>query len=287
VPATLRTPHQIVSGWLTEDEKDRARWAGISSLRGYQPTSIYGAPIAKRRLRILSALFRALEARGFVIEQDRVCRTEVWARFGHSVVKFALSERILQKRQKVPAAEGLGRDSGKQRWTQTREPTGELILKITSTMPPGVATQWKDQEGAMLESQLPFAVARFIVAAAFEDQRREAQAEADRRRWQEAADAQKREEHRQAELARERALRLHAGAWRRATDIRQYVEAVRCAANGPSALSSMEIDRWADWALAHADQLDPIVSGRALTLELLECDKGDLVPDQPRAQARW
>ena len=112
VPATLRTPHPIVSDWLTEDEKDRARWAGISSLRGYQPTSIYGAPIAKRRLRILSALFRTREARGFVIEQDRVCRTEVWARFGHSVVKFALSERILQKRQKVQPPRDLAATAG-------------------------------------------------------------------------------------------------------------------------------------------------------------------------------
>ena len=98
---------------------------------------------------------------------------------------------------------------------------------------------------------------------------------------------QKREEHRQAELPREKALRLHAGAWRRAAEITEYVEAVRRAADGPSALSFMEIDRWADWALAHADQLDPIASGRALTLELLERDKGDLAPDQPRAQARW
>lgn len=49
-----------------------------------------------------------------------------------------------------------------------------------------------------------------------------------------------------------------AGAWRDAANIRAYVDAARQSAYGNMAV----FDDWAQWALAEADRIDPMVSGR-------------------------
>lgn len=64
VPATLSSPHRIVAAWLEEDRRERERSRRDQWLaRHYEP--IDKTELAKRRLRILSTLFKALEARRY------------------------------------------------------------------------------------------------------------------------------------------------------------------------------------------------------------------------------
>jgi hypothetical protein len=50
--------------------------------------------------------------------------------------------------------------------------------------------------------------------------------------------------------------------WRKAADIRTYVEAVRVALRDAAEVEAF--NAWSAWALAEAARLDPIDSGRAL-----------------------
>jgi hypothetical protein len=109
VSETLRSPHRIVERWLKDAEDDAKRWraSGINLGGGTR----YGSPLEKRRLRILSALFRALEERGFVLEPDKYRLTEISARFGQDTVEFTLTERIRQQRRRLTEAEKTARRS--------------------------------------------------------------------------------------------------------------------------------------------------------------------------------
>lgn len=284
VPATLRNPHRIIDGWLEEEERDRARWRSFGSNFQSSYTSCYGTPLAKRRLRIFTALFAALEARGFVVDQDRTRKTEVWVCYEQDKITFDLSERVQQKRRKLTDAERKNKWNPNQEWTQTREETGELVLKITSAMPAKLPSSWRDEPESPLEQKLHFAVVGFIVAAAYERYQREIREEAQRKKWEAEKEAQRREEKQKAELARGATLRLHARSWRRATDIREYVAAVRKATEaGTISASQEDLTKWIDWALTHADALDPIVSGRALTLQRLEIENEDRPCESPNA----
>lgn len=66
---------------------------------------------------------------------------------------------------------------------------------------------------------------------------------------------------------KERVERLlnEASSLRQADEIRTYVEAVRAAnAAASDPLPPEKIEVWATWALAEADRIDPIRSGRFL-----------------------
>ena len=79
------------------------------------------------------------------------------------------------------------------------------------------------------------------------------------RRRKEAEEAARRERERIAALERRRVERLlgEAAAWQNARAIRAYVAEVR-AASPP--VAAADLQAWADWALARADMIDPVVS---------------------------
>ncbi len=163
VAETLKKPHPIVAGWIEQDRRDHERWRSLGyglSTRETRSQSV----LSKRRLRILSSLFKALEARQFVLVQDRTVRTGVSVRFERESIKFDLSERVRQQRRKLTEQERKERGTTQQ-WTQTREATGELVLKMTSGMPCGLSDSWKDDADGLLERKLHFVVVGFIVAA--------------------------------------------------------------------------------------------------------------------------
>jgi hypothetical protein len=84
----------------------------------------------------------------------------------------------------------------------------------------------------------------------------------------EIRERQRREEEERRELARIAALQQakgdellkNANAWKDAAVIRAYVAAV-CSASAKTPATSIS-ESWTPWALAEADRLDPIASGR-------------------------
>jgi hypothetical protein len=81
----------------------------------------------------------------------------------------------------------------------------------------------------------------------------------------EKAEAERIARDQAAAAARIAALVDGADALERAARIRRYVEAVRAAnASRLEPVSTEALERWAEWALAEADALDPVASGRFL-----------------------
>lgn len=263
VPATLASPHPMVAAWLEEDR--RRKNDSFSTFGGGSSWSWYDTPLDRRRLRILSTLFKELEARGLKVAQDGYRRAELRVRHGHDEITFELSERIRQYRRELTAEERADRWRADQKWTQVREPTGELVLKIKSFMPSGIPSSWQDEADDPLEQQLNRVLAGMVVAIAYQGHLREEHAAAERRRWEAAEIARKKEAERQAELARKKRLRDDAGAWRQAAEIRDFVAAVRAAlSNGTPLDQAQTVEAWSAWALAHADELDPLASPDSL-----------------------
>ena len=103
---------------------------------------------------------------------------------------------------------------------------------------------------------------------------REAREEAERKHRQALIEAQKVAEAKAAAAASQAALRLRACSWGRAVELRKYVAAVREAiSQGAIEVSATDAEDWLAWAEAHADELDPIKSGRAISLARLDIDQ--------------
>jgi len=276
VHATLHAPHPIVDKWLKEELRARESRVAYPHMRSNseEPTRT-----ERRRRRILSALFKALELRGFEAEQGAY-RHDLFVKFERDVVKFELNEHIRQRRVRLTEEEQERRNT-KQVWTQTREPSGELVLKITSGMPEGLDSSWRDQPDSPLEQRLHVVVVGFVVAMAYAGWCREEEEEAERKRWREAEDARKREELRKAELAKKRVLRLKARSWCQASEVRAYVAAVQTAVQTANLdVETDQLNQWSAWALCHADELDPITSNRALSVNEDEIEGEEEDPQQ-------
>lgn len=264
VPATLRNPHSLIARWLEADRRDRELWDHVGR-HGYRSPDT--PPMEKCRLRVLSALFKALEAHGFTAEQGTY-RRDLWVRIGQDKVLLSVEERIRQRRYKLSDKEKAERRTS-QVWTQTREPTGELVLKIKSATPDGVPGEWHDEDDAKLETKLHVAVAAFIATVAYAGACREREAERAHQRYLDEMERRKQEELRQAEVARKKVLRIHAKSWRMAADLRAYIAAIEDAArNGDVNAPEEETVQWLEWAKTHADELDPLTNGQALSAEL-------------------
>jgi hypothetical protein len=77
-------------------------------------------------------------------------------------------------------------------------------------------------------------------------------------------EAEREERERLAKLEQERVEHLlnEAENWRRAADLRVFVESVRKASPASPSPATDTLERWAAWVLALADRIDPIRAGR-------------------------
>lgn len=265
----LRNPHRVIAGWLKQEDSERRR-AQHSFYRMGSFQAKYAAPLARRRLRILNVLFRELERRGCKIEEDRTRQGDLTVRFDRDSVDFTLSERIRQIRRRLTDEEKAKSYSSRQDWMQVREPTGELILKLSKHMPQGVPPSWKDEQKQPLETKLSEILAGFLTALAIIRGERESREAEERLRRAREEEERRLEAERQAELARKLGLRQRANAWRAATHIREYVAAVQdAAAKGGFSVEPPTIEEWSNWALAHADEVDPLRTGNAVKTDPL------------------
>jgi hypothetical protein len=95
--------------------------------------------------------------------------------------------------------------------------------------------------------------------------KRKAEREEELRQHQLELERQERERQQMLEQARIDRLLDEAATLRRATEIRTYVHAVKQATTGEGiGATTEEIERWAQWALAEADRIDPVRNGRFL-----------------------
>ncbi len=257
VPATLSNPHRIVAAWL-QDNRERRRESRHDPWRRNLHKAIDATDLDKRRLRILSALFKALEARGYKLVVDQYSRRGVQVAIGNEKVDLQLTERIQQVRRKLAEEEKAKRSdlSTRGRWTQAKVPTGELILSFKQPDRYRLMKEWRETPETPLENRLGEAIAE--LAGMFEELHlirvREAEARAAQLKIEE--ERRRAEMERKRETLRYRRLLSQSQNWQTAADIRAFVTAVE---STPLA-NSERFNAWKIWALGHADRIDPLRS---------------------------
>ena len=193
----LRKPHPIIAGWLKEEEAVCQR-ARNSIYGGGYFVAKHATSLGRRRLRILDVILRELERRGCTIEIDNRREENLSFRLGHDRVEFTVSERIRQIRRRLTDEEKAERSYSSQEWTQTREPSGNLILKMSTYGPDGIPKSWEDETDRPLEAQISQMLAGLLTTLAYVRAKREAQEEVDRKRRAREDEARKLEAERQA-----------------------------------------------------------------------------------------
>jgi hypothetical protein len=269
VPPTLTNPHPIVARLLKQDAtREPKRFANGYVSDFYGPK--FATPIQQRRLRILSCILTELDRLGCEANGS----THAGERFSIKVGRHWT--------QILFAVEG-GRHGLGPFYRGGRHPVQSDVERLRFDLvdhdpertPP--RRTWRDDDGKRLEQQATEIVCGILLRVE-EDARKWAL-------WHHTSEIERRaREIREAKLAAEKAeadriayekaaaaarikqLIDGADALERAARIRRYVAAVRAEnAAMPEPASSDALDAWAAWALAQADSIDPVASGRFLS----------------------
>lgn len=266
VPEHLISPHSLVEktahsiGSAKIDEKGLAH----PRAKGCLDVSVAKTNI-DRAMRILDALLKALEARGYrinVVEKENRSETHV-AVLDEKIV-FRLEEEVEGKEH--PLTREQKEHLAKWGYFYGRKidyfPTGRLRLRISDAGYPGHRKSWGDTETRRLEDCLNKFIAGLVNAAEGskrvreEDEKREREWQERERIWREEEERKTREENRIKELD------SLVSAWTKCDRIRKFIRAVETNAEGTNipVTAGSNLDLWLSWARKRADSIDPLLN---------------------------
>jgi hypothetical protein len=203
-----------------------------------------------RTLRIMDALLKAIEKRGYEIEQKDAVHFEV----NGEKIRFYVNEKVKRSERKRTAAE-KEHYWGIDRWIFT--PTGELTFTIDEVWIE--RKNWRDRKDKRLEDQLNDIVVG-IISAADVIRTRRAEHEEQRIKWAE-------EELRRQELARRRQLEgelateleAQCDQWIKSRKLKQFLRVCENSLMTANRISNESDElQWLQWARSYADRIDPI-----------------------------
>jgi hypothetical protein len=265
--------HPLVARLLDEDQRRREEREKASFPRlSHEP--LFDTPADQRRLRLTNAIFLAAQRCGATPwVRDREGR-DIGVEVGHQKVPFTVSQ-IGERRRPSPPSPGAPRKSGRER----------LRLAIGSPESSSGGKSWEDSIDSRLEDRLTDIVVQLLVtgevnyrAGAIESHKwwlqLRAQIEAEERRKKEEQERRERERLEKLEKERVEHLLKEAENWRRASDLRAFVEIVRKETEPSGANVKERLEQWATWVLALADRIDPIRSGRIPNEDLKDVHHG-------------
>jgi hypothetical protein len=217
-----------------------------------------------RAMRILDALLRTMDERGFLISVDiREHRATTRAHVLDEVIPFHLEERIEQITDAPPPP----KRPGEWRPPPQKRPvaTGALEFHIDAEwrLVEGDARKsWRDGKKQRVEECLPKIVAGFVAAAhalkadrLAREERERSWKEAERRRryaaWEE-----------RQEKRRRGALEEELSAWQLCTDLRAYHD-MRRSRGMPSGADKAHWEAWLEWLARYADRIETRLLTRA------------------------
>lgn len=270
-PKTLQNPHRFVAKLLAQDEERQKK-----KLESHYPSIFddpwFDSPFEQRRLKIINALYTALENCGFQSSSTRKEGRDLGVKIGDHPVNFTLDDIAVKNDNSYL---WLARDK--------KPASTRMRLRISGyKIPEEIRQIWDDEDGDKIENYLPEIAAELIVAGeAFyratklhrHQWRVERKAELEKKeRERIAIEARQAEERRiRNEQARIDHLLAQAGALKQATEIRTYVQAILEAnKSAPDPMSAEELKAWQEWALAQADRIDPLKSGAYKTFPEME-----------------
>lgn len=261
VPELLADPHPLVAASIHLLRKSRTDAEHVLVPSGKKCLALsVTLGTADRAMLIYDTLIKALEARGFTIALESVTeseeqRTRTIVTVGTERIRIAIDERI-DRTEREPDPKEKYPPYGKQ-WEYI--PTGRLSLYlILPDLGTRLRSTWSDGSKQRVESRLNDVVVGLVAAAeAIRLQRLEQEAR-HREYLAEQEREQAREERRQQEAGRVRALGADLKTWRRCAIIREYAAAMRSAAEAASLLNEgSPMAEWLHWVNAYANRVDP------------------------------
>lgn len=261
VPELLADPHPLVAASIHLLRKSRMSEEHVLVPSGKKCLAVsVTLGTADRAMLIYDTLIKALETRNFTIALESVTESEeqrarTIVTVGTERIRVAIDERI-DRTERKPDPQAKHPTYGKQ-WEYI--PTGRLSLyMMLPYLGTRVRTTWSDGSKQRVETRLnDFVVGLVAAAEAIKLQRLEQEAR-HREYLAEQERQQLREERRQQEAGRVRALGADLKAWRRCAVIREYAAAMRSAAVAASLLGEgSPIAEWLHWVDAYANRVDP------------------------------
>jgi hypothetical protein len=267
VPTRLATPHNLIRHTVDALERSKPDERGLVSSWGSEgclPIQVSRGS-APRAVRILNALIKAIEQRGFAVKCEEMkvgMRNRSGAEILGEEIQF-LVEEVVQRSDHVltQAEEGYKRSHS---WSSAPKydyaVTGMLRIRINERTDNRMRKVWADGRRRRLEDSLND-VMRGLIAVA--DAKRRDRKDREEREKQWRIEAERRAEAERQRLAAERLkqeLLQLAASWVTSQNIRAFITAAERAAserNGSIAPGS-QTHRWLEWARRQADELDPL-----------------------------
>lgn len=269
---TLRSPHPLVAQTLEYFENlEPSIFRRDNDLLSGHGDKCLNMRISKeslpRALRIMNALIKACDARGFrisIVPDDQYAYRKSYKTcvsvLGETI-EFGLREFLKQTKRKLSPAERKERPWANE-FEFSHNPSGRLTFELKTWG--CLRTNWADSEKKKLEDCLnDFIVGLIKNAVELRTRAIEREQEARRReeqqRRQEEIARRKREEE-----ARLQRLLNQTENWHRSKQIREYIQAVKDDAirNNGGIEPGSELDKWLTWANQQADHLDPLLESR-------------------------
>lgn len=268
VPSELADPHPLVKA-AAKRLKQRDGWTNDSGLRS-APSEVLNIEVTRlsldRALLIADTLLKELSKRGItanIAPQKSITLLDIDGIF----VSFSLTEYVSRSYHIETPSETKARERywNRAAWDTSikspaipqfdYQPTG--ILKITAGHWP--SRSWKDTERTTLEKRLGEVIAGIYKLAL--DIRTRNEVEAKRQEERRIATEQyvflvQRYED---ELSKFKDLEFGAENWKKANQLREYIDAVERHAIENGGLTPEKVT-WLEWARAKADWIDPLIS---------------------------
>lgn len=266
VPPELTDPHPFVERTAASLRGARPDEHGRVTPRAHRALPVAVAPSSvDRAMRVLDALVKTLESRGHVVGRTVLDgRDRLTATVSHETIGIEFSEELNREVRELTRAEQAEKAKYPWRYSSVqyrRFPSGRLSLRIDHAETLGLRKHWADGSRQRIERCLDaFVLQLERFAEAIKRQRLERE-EAERRRR--AWETERYEKLRQIgeEEERVRTLERQAEQWRKSQEVRQFIEAVRAAGSSgaDTVPQGSDLQRWLEWASAHADRMDPLV----------------------------
>ena len=274
VQAELTDPHPLIQRTASSLRGAKADEHGRVAPRAQRALPVMVAPSSVgRAMRVLDALVKTLESRGHVVGRAVLDgRDRLTATVSHETIGIEFSEELDREVRELTRAEQA--EKAKYPWLHSsvqyrRFPSGRLSLRIDHADTLGLRKHWADGSRQRIERCLDAFVVQLERFADAIKRQRSQREEAERRRH--AWEMERYEKLRQIgeEEERVRTLERQAEQWRKSQELRQFIEAVRSAGNSRSdrVPQGADLQHWLEWASAHADRMDPLVTSPASILD--------------------
>lgn len=266
VPDELAAPHRLVAAVIEAN-----RQAEQNARRHGWP--IQSQEMERRRLRILNALYQAIEKRGHHLDHPKDALSPVWCVIDSERIDFHIIEYLRLTRVPLSPEElrsPLNIADG--RTTKSiRKPTALLVLLANAEF--GQRPQRWPESSGRLEDRVDAIVMQFERMAKRAAARRIELAELHREMAAEIARRNERQARDRKEAADWERLRGLAADWSEAQRLRRFIDAI---AGQLRELQDPDGHgrAWLDWAKALVDELDPLGKEAAETLGRLLAGQG-------------